>query len=64
MRVAKRLTGDAKRIARADFQPKLTANQQKLKEKIVAAHREARFSPPEFRSRPQHPGSPQGTSDG
>jgi selenocysteine-specific elongation factor len=41
------LTGDARRVARADFKPKLSANQRKLKDKIVAAYREAGFQPPE-----------------
>ncbi len=43
----RKLAGDAKRIARADFNPKLSVNQRKLKDKIVAAHREAGFQPPE-----------------
>jgi selenocysteine-specific elongation factor len=41
------LVGDARRLARADFKPKLSANQQKLKEKIIAAHGEAGFQPPD-----------------
>jgi selenocysteine-specific elongation factor len=41
------LAGDARRIARADFKPKLSVNQRKLKDRIVAAHREAGFQPPE-----------------
>jgi selenocysteine-specific elongation factor len=41
------LTGDGRRLARADFKPKLSVNQRKLKEKIVAAHRDAGFQPPE-----------------
>ena len=44
---SRKLVGDARRIARADFKPKLSANQRKLKDKIVAAHREAGFQPPE-----------------
>src|SRR5262249_30299600 len=43
----KKLTGDLRRIARADFKPKLTANQKKLKDKIVAAYQAAGFQPPE-----------------
>jgi selenocysteine-specific elongation factor len=43
----KELTGDLRRIARADFKPKLTANQKKLKDKIVAAYQAAGFQPPE-----------------
>lgn len=46
---AKKLTGDARRIARADFKPKLSANQRKLKDKIVDAHRTAGFQPPEVK---------------
>jgi selenocysteine-specific elongation factor len=44
---AKKLVGDARRIARADFKPKLSANQRKLKDKIVDAHAAAGFAPPE-----------------
>jgi selenocysteine-specific elongation factor len=44
---AKKLVGDARRIARADFKPKLSANQRKLKDKIVEAHVAAGFAPPE-----------------
>ncbi|HVK07274.1 MAG TPA: selenocysteine-specific translation elongation factor, partial [Gemmataceae bacterium] len=44
---AKRLVGDAKRIARADFKPKLSANQRKLTDLIVAATRAAGFQPPD-----------------
>jgi selenocysteine-specific elongation factor len=44
---AKKLVGDAKRVARADFKPKLSANQRKLKDKIVEAHATAGFQPPE-----------------
>ncbi len=43
----KRLIGDLRRVARADFKPKLSGNQRKLKDKIVAAYEEARFQPPE-----------------
>jgi selenocysteine-specific elongation factor len=44
---SKKLVGDARRIARADFKPKLSANQRKLKDKIVEAHVAAGFAPPE-----------------
>ncbi|MBN9122147.1 MAG: selenocysteine-specific translation elongation factor [Planctomycetes bacterium] len=44
---AKKLVGDARRVARADFKPKLSANQRKLKDKIVEAHAAAGFQPPE-----------------
>ncbi|CAN5364903.1 selenocysteine-specific translation elongation factor [soil metagenome] len=47
MIAAKQLVGDSKRIALASFKPKLTANQRKLKDKIVEAHRLAAFAPPE-----------------
>jgi selenocysteine-specific elongation factor len=43
----RKLVGDVKRIARADFKPKLSANQRKLKDKIVEAHTSAMFQPPE-----------------
>lgn len=43
----KRLVGDLRRIARADFKPKLSNNLRKLKDKLVAAYQEARFQPPE-----------------
>ncbi len=46
----KQLVGDAKRIARADFKPKLSVNQRKLKDKIVEGHRLAGFAPPEPKS--------------
>ena len=44
---AKRLVGDARRIARADFEPKLSVRQRKLKDRIVAAHAAAGLRPPE-----------------
>jgi selenocysteine-specific elongation factor len=43
----KRLVGDARRVARADFKPKLSANLRKLKDKVVTAYHEAGFQPPE-----------------
>jgi selenocysteine-specific elongation factor len=43
----KKLVAEGRRIARADFQPKLSANQRKLKDKIVAAHAAASFEPPD-----------------
>ncbi len=45
--VAKKLVGDLRRIGRADFKPKLSANLRKLKDKLVAAYLTARFQPPE-----------------
>src|ERR1043166_7129343 len=46
----KKLTGDLRRIARADFKPKLSASLRKLKDKVVAAYQEAQFQPPEMAS--------------
>jgi selenocysteine-specific elongation factor len=43
----KKLIGDARRLARADFKPKLSANQRKLKDRIVEAHVAAGFQPPD-----------------
>jgi selenocysteine-specific elongation factor len=43
----KQLVGDQRRVARADFKPKLSANLRKLKDKVVAAYQEAQFQPPE-----------------
>jgi selenocysteine-specific elongation factor len=43
----KKLVGDLRRIGRADFKPKLSANLRKLKDKLVAAYQQARFQPPE-----------------
>ncbi len=43
----KQLTGDLRRIGRADFKPKLSGSQRKLKDKLVASYREARFQPPD-----------------
>ncbi len=44
---AKAVVGDAKRVARADFKPKLTAAQRKLKDKIADDHAKAGFAPPD-----------------
>jgi selenocysteine-specific elongation factor len=43
----KKLVGDARRVALADFKPKLSQNQRKLKDKVVEAHAQAKFQPPE-----------------
>jgi len=60
----KKLVGDAKRIARADFKPKLSANQRKLKDKIVEEHRTAGFAPPEPKSfAPQAAGNAKALDD-
>ncbi|HEY7157653.1 MAG TPA: selenocysteine-specific translation elongation factor [Gemmataceae bacterium] len=44
---SKKLVGDLRRVGRADFKPKLSANLRKLKDKVAAAYQEARFQPPE-----------------
>jgi selenocysteine-specific elongation factor len=44
---SRKLVGDARRIARADFKPRLSANQRKLKDRIVEAHAAAVLQPPE-----------------
>jgi selenocysteine-specific elongation factor len=41
------LTGDLRRIGKADFKPKLSASLRKLKDKLVAAYKESGFQPPE-----------------
>ena len=43
---AKRLTPDGKRVASADYTPRLSVNQRKLRDKVVEAHRVAGFEPP------------------
>jgi selenocysteine-specific elongation factor len=43
----KKVVGDLRRIARADFKPKLSGNLRKLRDKLVASYQEARFQPPE-----------------
>jgi selenocysteine-specific elongation factor len=43
----RRINVNGKRIARADFKPKLSINLQKLLEKIVAAHAATPFQPPD-----------------
>jgi selenocysteine-specific elongation factor len=43
----KRLVGDLRRVARADFKPKLSANLRKLKDRVVADYQQARFAPPD-----------------
>jgi selenocysteine-specific elongation factor len=42
----KKLVGDARRVARADFKPKLSANLRKLKDTVVASFKDAGFQPP------------------
>jgi selenocysteine-specific elongation factor len=44
---AKALLGDSRRLALASFKPKLTANQQKQKDRIVAEHKLAGLAPPD-----------------
>jgi selenocysteine-specific elongation factor len=41
------LTGDLRRLGKADFKPKLSTNLRKLKDKLVAAYKDAGFQPPE-----------------
>jgi selenocysteine-specific elongation factor len=43
----KKLVGDLRRIARTDYKPKLSSNLRKLKDKLVAAYKDAGFQPPE-----------------
>jgi selenocysteine-specific elongation factor len=43
----KQLVGDQRRVGLATFKPKLSANLRKLKDRLVATYREARFQPPE-----------------
>lgn len=43
----RQVAGDLRRVARADYKPKLSGNQRKLKGRIVAAYQEARFQPPD-----------------
>ncbi len=43
----KQVLGDLRRIGRTDFKPKLSGGLRKLKDKLIAAYREARFQPPE-----------------
>jgi len=52
----RQLVGDGRRVARADFKPKLSANQRKFKERIVAAHAAAGFTPPEPKEFTGHAG--------
>ena len=42
-----KLIGDLRRLARADFKPKLSANLRKIKDKVVEAYLQGRFQPPE-----------------
>jgi selenocysteine-specific elongation factor len=41
------LAGDLRRIGRSDFKPRLSNNQRKLKDKMIAVYRDAGFQPPE-----------------
>src|SRR5262249_40568293 len=43
----KKVVGDMRRIARADFKPKLSANLRKLKDRVVESYRSGRFQPPD-----------------
>jgi selenocysteine-specific elongation factor len=42
----RKLVGDGRRVARADFKPKLSANLRKLKDAVVEAFLAANFQPP------------------
>src|SRR5262245_45086243 len=46
----KKLVGDQRRIARADFKPKLSANLRKLRDSVVTAFLQAGFQPPDPKS--------------
>jgi len=46
----KTLVGDSKRIALADHKPKLSANQRKLKDKMIETFKSAKYQPPEIAS--------------
>jgi selenocysteine-specific elongation factor len=52
----KKVVGDSRRVARADFKPKLSANQRKLKDRIVEAHAAGGFQPPEPKEFANHAG--------
>ncbi|HVL14829.1 MAG TPA: SelB C-terminal domain-containing protein, partial [Gemmata sp.] len=52
----KKVVGDARRVARADFKPKLSANQRKLKDRIAEAHAAAGFQPPDPKDFANHAG--------
>ena len=45
--VQKQVIGDLRRIALADFKPRLSASLRKLKDKLVAEYQQAQFQPPE-----------------
>ena len=45
--VQRKIIGDLRRIARADFKPKLSIALRKLKDRLVHAYLEARFAPPD-----------------
>ena len=47
MLAGKKLVAEGRRIGRADFQTKLSNAQRAIKDKIVAAHADAGFQPPE-----------------
>lgn len=47
---AKLLVGDQRKVASAEFKPKLSINQRKLKDKIVAEHQAGGLTPPESAS--------------
>ena len=57
----KKLVGDTRRIARADFKPKLSANQRKLKDQVVETTKAAGFQPPDPASFAQKAGGNAGS---
>jgi selenocysteine-specific elongation factor len=59
----KKIVADGRRVARADFKPKLTANQRKLKDAIVEEHRSAGFAPPEPKGYAAKAGGAQAVKD-
>ncbi|MCI0639514.1 MAG: selenocysteine-specific translation elongation factor [Gemmataceae bacterium] len=46
----RKLVGDLRKLALAEFKPKLSANLEKLKDKVVSAYRDTRFQPPDSTS--------------
>ena len=53
---SKKLIGDIRRIGRADFKPRLSANLRKLKDRLIAAYLAGGFQPPEPASFANHAG--------
>ena len=53
---SKKLIGDLRRIGRADFKPRLSANLRKLKDRLIAAYLAGGYQPPEPASFANHAG--------